>query len=60
MTSDFESFKRRALKRPAVRKAYDALAPEFGLLALLATSEPLSPEEQMPEIEDPPAEPVDL
>ena len=60
MPRDFESFKRRVLKRSAVRRAYDALAPEFGLLALLATREPLSPEEQMPEIENPPAPPVDL
>jgi len=32
MTSTFKQFKARALARPAVRKAYDALAEEFSFI----------------------------
>jgi len=32
MTSTFKQFKARALARPAVRKAYDALAGEFSFI----------------------------
>jgi len=35
-------------------------APKKDLLALLATLEPLGPEDDFPEIDDPPPEPVDF
>lgn len=35
-------------------------SPNARLLALLATLKPLAPEDRMPEIPDPPPEPVDL
>jgi hypothetical protein len=37
-----------------------APAPRNGLLALLATLEPLGPEDDFPEIGGPPPEPVDF
>ena len=48
------------MRKEGDRLIIEAAPKKLGLLALLATLEPLGEEDRFPEIDDPPPDPIDL